>query len=1328
MATTSTIPTPIPTSTIPTPTSTPTSTPTTPIPIPTTPIDKFYNPLFYKEKDEDYSMFDKKIILSLLDIVLNNFYYKEHEQFGEKLNTVNKQIEEFNTDVEKYNGAVEIFNTKVEPINKLSDDEYKQLKETLDTEFNDLNTKLDDLEERYRLLNIERATTILEVLNSKITTEGLKLDTLSILDINTLNFEVTDNIIALIIKYGISTPVLQKLCDVQLLKKKPTNVYIKNILIDGNYKKLYNDTTIVEIKISIEKVTELNKYLIDNIDKLGDSQLSNLIKKLIPTPESIVTFDLYQIVSLKKFEDLYNAKTTLPEINKKYNVLVNEIKECINIKYNILNMLVSNFVNASSYVHYNYKDIDKSTLDPVTVNQNNKQLLKDYLQNVAEFFRFYDSCHDFSNPPGPTSRTSYPLDAKTLYQYFDFPILENKELDNRLYSFMCGILNLKLPSRNNEVIINTDRYKTDGLARYYSQDHMSTIFSRDKLNKLIKPSDSSKYTFSVDNKIDGKPLPLLDKISIPTQSDKFDIITNKYNLYGGTAGGAPVPLGTAPPARFVPLHLRPGAPTTPTTPGPPGPLGPGPLGPGLYRPSRPYTSAPSRPYIPAPTTPRPAPGPRSRVTATSTGPATYTSLGDTTGIITGDFYIDSCFSIFKNKTDPSYDCAYEHHNKLYYTQIGEIFNAIKNGEKIMFYYEDVLLSNGSKYKIQYNLINYSTDKKDILTINQNEIIYDINIQNLNSSDGYSLNSAYPQFTLKKVSELINTLDTSNFENFFKGIYINKIYSNASTSRLLDNVISINYNYDCSKYTCTNSKKIFTRFLLSNKRMGDWGQVEISRYLAHYQKQKKLTYSHLNYVNTKNYYKTDITSDYIYTVHKTEDAKTYFSTADNPCFMFSVAFGNLNTNYANVNLGNIIVNYADPDPTAPTTTLSQTLPNKHKIVSITNYNRPQKLTIVTKPTGQEEPTESKDMVDSVLEKLPEENIDIKPDTDYDNQNDIIKGFVDDLFNDIINKIKENKENASSNESGSSSGISLDGSNSDIITDNLSDDKQKHKKTIFEKVKSVFNLGITKIGNYIKINFPKKSSENNKYLLKGGNGNETTDKEPNFEESTDEELTKISVEELTREKSIEELIECYNYLYYTDNQQRDLLYLLFDNDDYSYTNDCISTILLSYFNILYFKLDGEITSDNYKCISTADYLTEDYYPVLNNIQKAIRDGKNLFEDEIIKKFLTKCYEKNIYFVPTENLYTFLKNIIIDNANEQLSTIKDVEELEKTINEEIKKQIQYPSLFDNRNQLTRIKTKPETPRGSNANKYIRNPNDEYYKNKYLKYKSKYLELKKN
>jgi hypothetical protein len=637
------------------------------------------SPLFYKEKDEDYSMFDKKIILSLLDIALNNFYYKEHEQFGEELNTVNKEIEAFNTDVTE-------FNKKVEKYNKLSDEDKQKLS---DDKFKELNEELNNLKEKYKQLNIDRAGKILEVLKSKITTEGLKLDTLSILDINTLDFEVTDGMIGLIIKYGISTPVLQKLCDVQLLKKKPTNVYIKNILIDGNYKKLYdsitttttddiktlyNDTTINDIKTSIEKVIKINDYLLNNIVNLlnnivnlGDSQLSqlsNLIKKLIPKPESIVTFDLYQIVSLEKFEKLYEPAIIPDKIE--YNVLVNEIKKCINIKYNILNMLVPNFVNASSYVHYNYDDIDKSTLGPVTVNQNNKQLLKDYLYNVAEFFRFYDSCHDFSNPPGPTSRTSYPLDAKTLYQYFDFPILENKELDNRLYSFMCGILNLKLPSRNNEVIINTDRYKTDGLARYYSHDHMSTIFSRDKLNKLIKPSDSSKYTFSVDNKIDGEPLPLLNKIRQPT--DAFTIIKNKYNLYGGTA----------PPARYVAPHLRPGAPTTPTSAsGPPGPYRT-PAPPGPYR-----TPAPPGPSA---TTPRPAtstgPPTRSRVIP-PTGPATYTSLGDTTGIITGDFYIDSCFSIFKNKTDPSYDCAYEHHNKLYYTQIGEIFNAIKNGEKIM---------------------------------------------------------------------------------------------------------------------------------------------------------------------------------------------------------------------------------------------------------------------------------------------------------------------------------------------------------------------------------------------------------------------------------------------------------------------------------------------------------------------------------------------------------------------------------------------------------------------------------------------------------------------
>ncbi len=1257
--------------------------------------DNFYYPLFYKKTDDDYSMFEKRIILSLLDIVLNNVYYKEHTHFKKELEEVNTEIEAFNKKIEAFNTDVKNYNTKVEAFNK-------EEQNKLDEEFKNLNNELNKLKGEYRTLNIKRAEKILEVYNSKIETQGLKLDKLSELDINTLDFTVTDGMVALIIKYGISTPVLQKISDIQLLKKI-TNDDVKTILNTGSYETLYDKV----ITSTNENEKEI-KNLIDEIIK------TNTILFNIPTLPNfmnnnkyyVVTYDLYQKISSPNFKKNYEEylQKDNPTINQKekdqqYDNLVADVKKFINDKYEIFKLLGNTEFKSSPYVHYNCGDIVNIALDPQTINDNNKQLLKDYLHNVAEFFRFYDSCHDFSNPPG--GRASFTIDAGTLYKHFDFPILEKtKNLDNRMYSFMCGTLDLK---QSGEVIINTNKYKTDALARYYSYDYMK-IFPREKLTDIINPGDKHKYVFSVDNRLEDEPLPLFHRTNI-TNTDKFDEINNKYkyNLYGGT----PNPSSSSGP-KYIPPHLRASA-----------------SGPQLL----PTTTSAYIPPQPSQNRSRVSPGPASRP---STKP--YASINTSNNPVTGYGYFDTCLSILKSKVDPSYDCAYEHHNALYYTLIEEIFSDIQISGKIMFYYEEFLLSDGTtKYKIQYNLINNDSDKKDILTIKNDEIIYDINIKNLNSKDSYSLKSAYPQFTLNKVSELIDTLNnTTDYNNFFTTNYINKIYSNAKPKPLLNNIIRINYTQPT-----IDTKKIFTRFLLSNKRMGDWGQVEIARYLAHYQIQKQLNYSHLFKFNTSYYNpnKATITEPDIYTIHKTVNARVYFSTADNPCYMFSVAFGNLNTNYANI--GNGIVNYVDP--TTPDSRLSQTMPNKYNFVNITNPKNPTKLTLVSEankinrpeiPTEEEKgqiPAEKPilapipSLVESIVAEINKpmgEN-----ENNYTNSNEIIRGFVDDIFNDIINKIKENKENASSTGSESDSRSSLsDGSSLNIIEYLTPEEEYPYKQNIFDKVKSVFNLGVTKMTNYIKLGLSKPTSKSNKYLLKGGDND--------------------SIE-------IDELIECYNDLYYTDNKQRDLLYLLFDTNDYSHSNNCISTILLSYFNILYFKLDGEITPDNYICVSTAkDELTENYYPVLNEIQKAILTGKNLFENDNIKIFLTNCYKNNnIYFIPVENLYTFLKNIIIDNANEQLTTkptlddnlskslekiIEKIIEETKTEKQELEKQQEQaqPQVKeqDTSSQKQAKGLSTRTFRQQTLKKYIRNPNDEYYKNKYLKYKSKYLELKKN
>ena len=193
---------------------------------------------------------------------------------------------------------------------------------------------------------------------------------------------------------------------------------------------------------------------------------------------------------------------------------------------------------------------------------------------------------------------------------------------------------------------------------------------------------------------------------------------------------------------------------------------------------------------------------------------------------------------------------------------------------------------------KFNLINNGT--KDELKIK-----FNISCNNIETID-FNINintNKYISTSVSVLAELLHDIIHYNmsskptvkkFMDDFIILFKNKVYikkPHAEVSITMTNI-------DTAQFMNINIKNTIIRFICSLKRSGDWGQIQLVKYINTYELLEPRVFN------------LNVSINGIITTFKTDYLKTLLSTLDKPCFLVATRFVGLNTIYIPVGSGSI----------------------------------------------------------------------------------------------------------------------------------------------------------------------------------------------------------------------------------------------------------------------------------------------------------------------------------------------------------------------------------------------------------------------------------------
>ncbi len=476
---------------------------------------KYYNnnfiPLFYRYKKDDYTLFEKKIVLSLLNKLYNSIIkHKSNldetlkqnhnptniisanpvpkssltsppqstqvlytlppliEPIADNVNNINIQKEQYRT-IPKYDNNKNQSNLYCEKLLYLIGEMIRIISEC------DYNTFNIYMKRSNKYIKTILEPVIISLLNIKI----LKQDIFNLTTPSKINNNI-NNYTQFINNYVTLSDNLDK---IGVLASKTKNIKLYNITYESkSINENYNVDKFIQQLLNINNITTLNKVNNIYIKKYDTfCKLMNLCK-LINNKLDNSNYNLYNLLGDyidNIIADKQDLDITSPNLNLidiiiyiLYNTYQND-----DIK-NSFNHTIFNFKTDFTDSLLKNQGISSST-QPVTQPENEINYVKQMLLSFAEIVRMYDSCHDF----GTNS------DCSRCYDLF-IPIIcisnmfNTIDINNFSLCFLNNISSLDDKNKEEE-IVGVNRLANDNFSKNYKTNRISSI-SYDKENILTR--------------------------------------------------------------------------------------------------------------------------------------------------------------------------------------------------------------------------------------------------------------------------------------------------------------------------------------------------------------------------------------------------------------------------------------------------------------------------------------------------------------------------------------------------------------------------------------------------------------------------------------------------------------------------------------------------------------------------------------------------------------------------------------------------------------------------------------------------------------------------